>query len=291
MSEKSMKKEIPSYVWFLSFIVLIIPWIVDDYLHFNEGFIQITWMATLLPTILFTYHGGLAIGIITVIIGISVHSLFQISEIYIERNPFHISVFLASITIQIIVWITIGLLFNKLKTKELMLLQLTKDLKRLSLIDELTGLYNRRGLLMLSKQYLSKNEKAICIFLDLDGFKLVNDLYGHEIGDEVLKRVSNNIKELINTSEIAGRIGGDEFLILLTNVEEIRVNKIIKLLKKNISDVKTIKGNKINVSASIGAAKYPKDGTSIEVLIKNADNAMYHVKKRGKNDFHFYSLP
>lgn len=160
--------------------------------------------------------------------------------------------------------------------------------------DKLTKIPNRRFLFkqleeMLHNYSVDKDQFAL-IFIDLDGFKAVNDNYGHETGDQVLITVANRLQDIINDDDIVARIGGDEFIIILPNIrneEDIKtvVNKINLSLKESMY----INNNNCNIDSSIGVAVYPKDGTDSDTLIRNADYAMYSIKKNGKGGYEFYS--
>ena len=161
--------------------------------------------------------------------------------------------------------------------------------------DLLTKLPNRallRDRLSLAiSQAKREDEKLAVMFLDLDRFKNINDSLGHMIGDELLQQVSMRLKECIRAADTLARFGGDEFTLMLPRLHNARddacklANKITNILKQPF----IIEGHELYVSASIGIALYPQDGTSIDTLIKHADVAMYHVKGQGKNGYQFYS--
>ncbi len=154
--------------------------------------------------------------------------------------------------------------------------------------DTLTDLSNRRLFAELSNLELNRGkrdkEELALLFIDIDGFKLVNDTLGHAIGDEVLQIIANQLKELVRDSDIISRFGGDEFVILLTNqCHSGGAEKIANAIIKNISSPFKIKNKNISIGASIGIAYYPGDADNIENLIKVADRAMYSAKDSGKN--------
>ncbi|TNF34088.1 MAG: EAL domain-containing protein, partial [Gammaproteobacteria bacterium] len=135
-----------------------------------------------------------------------------------------------------------------------------------------------------------KNTRLAVLFLDLDRFKVVNDTLGHMIGDQLLQAVSMRLKKCVREGDTLGRIGGDEFTLLLPEIKssadsELVAQKIIDALK----DPFCINGHEFFVSTSIGIAHYPEDGQSMETLIKHADIAMYHVKGNGKDGYKFYA--
>lgn len=173
--------------------------------------------------------------------------------------------------------------------------QLAKSLEEVHALanrDPLTGLYNPR---MLQERFFStlaiskrKDWKAALMFIDLDGFKQVNDIYGHIIGDKVLKMVAQRLLQIVRTADTVCRIGGDEFLIIQTEVYDNAdaahfADKILCQLNAPFE----LEGNKIKIGASIGIAMYPTHGNDLQTLIKKADNAMYATKGMGKQSYAF----
>jgi diguanylate cyclase (GGDEF)-like protein/PAS domain S-box-containing protein len=167
------------------------------------------------------------------------------------------------------------------------------ELENLAFYDSLTGLRNRRGfhdLMELSIETANKQgEQLALLYMDLDKFKEVNDTLGHEIGDELLKQFAKRLKNNIRENSVLGRIGGDEFLILLKDVKHSEnVAKIARRLYKALQQPYQVKGHYIKTTASIGISIYPNDGTSGETLIKYADLALYSAKET-RNELKFYS--
>lgn len=158
-----------------------------------------------------------------------------------------------------------------------------------ALSDPLTGILNRRGL----EHYLNAfDDQHYCIFyIDLDGFKLVNDTYGHHVGDELLMQISEVLGRDIYSSVICARLGGDEFLLAIP--EELNSKKthhIAATLINKLSQPFIVSNDRtISVSASIGTATYPKDGVELSGLLICADSAMYLAKKQGRNRHVFYA--
>jgi diguanylate cyclase (GGDEF)-like protein len=131
-------------------------------------------------------------------------------------------------------------------------------------------------------------EKAAVMFIDLDGFKKVNDTLGHDAGDLLLKTLAQRFLSSIRKTDTIARVGGDEFLLIATELKSSDDAALIakKLLKQASQSVK-IEGEKASVSASIGIAFYPDNGEDINELIKLADEAMYRIKNSTKNGFAF----
>ncbi|MCG4583333.1 diguanylate cyclase [Anaerosalibacter bizertensis] len=162
-----------------------------------------------------------------------------------------------------------------------------KAIRKLAYYDQLTGTYNRKIFIEKVEKELaiarSNKTKCILIILDLDKFKEINDTYGHYYGDEVLKISAKRIKNIIRKGDFAGRYGGDEFLIFISNIKkepdiEIIARRIIRSLKIPID----VEGVVICPSASLGISIYPKDGLSVNELLRVADKNLYKAKiKRG----------
>jgi diguanylate cyclase (GGDEF)-like protein/PAS domain S-box-containing protein len=171
----------------------------------------------------------------------------------------------------------------------------TEDkIKRKAYHDPLTGLPNRLFLLQRVDWELAKakREKAKMgiVFLDLDGFKQVNDSFGHDVGDALLQEVSSRIKKSVREGDTVARYGGDEFVILCPNITRKRTAEIMQRILEAVRSPYVIKGNQICVSASIGIAIYPEHGREREQLINYADVAMYQAKQLGKNNYQIFEV-
>jgi diguanylate cyclase (GGDEF)-like protein len=135
-----------------------------------------------------------------------------------------------------------------------------------------------------------RNTKRLAVlFLDLDGFKAVNDKLGHDAGDLLLQGVSKRLKGTIRASDMVARVGGDEFIIVLNVIQTdedaaLAANKIIMALSEPFD----INGQRCHVGGSIGISLFPDNSKDPETLIKQADNAMYLAKQSGKNTYKFY---
>ena len=150
------------------------------------------------------------------------------------------------------------------------------------------SLFNERleQALLLSKR--NKNCMAL-LYLDLDGFKQVNDTYGHLLGDQVLKHVAAKLQTCVRESDSVGRLGGDEFVICLPNIEgSANVVSVAAKVIQSLSPALDLDGKRVHIGASIGIAVYPVDGESTQTLYEHADIAMYRAKHRGKNQYCFY---
>lgn len=160
--------------------------------------------------------------------------------------------------------------------------------------DLLTSLPNRELFLDRLKLSISqadrKHKKSAVLFLDMDGFKFINDSLGHVVGDNLLQRVAHRLQETLRDTDTVSRIGGDEFNIL---IPELKNRDEAGLVAKKILDAFSLPiildNHEITISFSIGISVFPDDASSTEELIKNSDMAMYHIKGRGKNGYEYFS--
>ena len=169
-----------------------------------------------------------------------------------------------------------------------------QEAERMALHDALTGLPNRVLLLDRLRQTLARRgrhrEFVAVLFMDLDGFKPINDTYGHECGDEVLKVTAARLQRAMRGGDTASRIGGDEFVLVLAELKNglhagLTANRLIKSVTQPIG----YNGLSVQVSASMGISVAPTDGHEAEELLRKADEAMYLAKKSGKNGYAFHN--
>ena len=161
-----------------------------------------------------------------------------------------------------------------------------KYLIHLSEIDPLTSVFNKETTQKLIEQKLNNKEHCCFLILDVDAFKSVNDTYGHAVGDKVLENLGLLFKNHFRQSDIVGRIGGDEFIILIQD-ENITESRIQSLLQK-VNELKIEELKDFKLSISIGIAFAPKDGTTFMELYRHADQALYQTKRTGKNNYKIY---
>lgn len=156
--------------------------------------------------------------------------------------------------------------------------------------DALSGLPNRRSLLTKLKT-LTEDKTAFCLlFIDLDGFKAVNDSLGHDFGDVLLKDVSERLIHCVRKHDFVARLGGDEFTIVLKDITvKNRINSICKDILAALSRAFIIKNEEVFITGSVGITLYPEDSASVEDLVKNADQAMYESKQKGKNCYSYFN--
>jgi diguanylate cyclase (GGDEF)-like protein len=172
--------------------------------------------------------------------------------------------------------------------------------------DSLTGLPNRamfrRQLQDAMTQARREHQRLAVLFLDLDDFKRINDTLGHQLGDEILRRFSESVRQELRagdvitrigdeqTDHVIARLGGDEFIILLKNVaDEYAPRNVARRICELMTQPFVINDHELYVSSSVGIAMYPEDARSADDLIRNADAAMYHAKDQGKNTYQYFS--
>jgi len=257
---------------FLSFLVISMG-------RFNEDFSNYYYFIVI-PIIWTSVKWGLSIGLMYAFIG----NIFTLI-IYVIFGYSHYGVLELQVmfSMSIIANLLIGLVHEQ---RDLFY----KD----SMHDGLTGLANMRlfkllSLSMIARAFRNKEENAI-LFIDIDGFKAINDSFGHKAGDDLLQHISQLIRICIRDSDAIARFGGDEFIIQLggntsaKDAENVALNII-----ESISNPFYFDKGPTSVGASIGIALYPRDGKDIETLISKADRAMYVAKKNGKSSYRLHS--
>jgi diguanylate cyclase len=179
---------------------------------------------------------------------------------------------------------------NQYKYKEE---QLKKNNKRLSFLayhDQLTHLSNRTKISEVISELVTSKAHFAIIYIDIDGFKFVNDLLDHRKGDQLLVHISERLTALKRKGDIVGRLSGDEFVYIYTSYEKHdQLKDFVTAIKDAISEPVVIDGYPITVTSSIGIAEHPHNGDNINDLLKNSDIALYHAKNKGGNVEHFFS--
>ncbi|WP_084031560.1 sensor domain-containing diguanylate cyclase [Anaerobacillus arseniciselenatis] len=171
--------------------------------------------------------------------------------------------------------------------------RLEGKLKQMAYYDKLTDLPNRNLIQKHLKKTLARSKRHeysfAVMFIDLDGFKAINDELGHECGDLLLVEVADRLNNVVREEDLTGRLGGDEFIIVFEETTTNEVEVIAERIITSASKPYMINENEAKISPSIGISLFPQDGEDIETLIKNADKAMYFAKNNGKNSFKIYS--
>lgn len=168
-------------------------------------------------------------------------------------------------------------------------------LERMAHYDSLTGLPNRTllgdRLHLALAQAQRRNTRLAVAYLDLDGFKTVNDQFGHHTGDQLLIEVASRLRSHLRASDTAARLGGDEFVLLLNDIGnlaelEVILDRVLESLTQPIHS----KGHTLQISASLGITLYPDDGNDGDVLLRHADQAMYEAKRQGQNRYYLFDV-
>lgn len=166
-----------------------------------------------------------------------------------------------------------------------------QGLKKAAVVDPMTGLLNKAS----AQEEIAaacRNTQGVLMIIDLDSFKLVNDLYGHAMGDKILVRFAEILRAVVRPIDIVGRMGGDEFIAFCQNVkDEIVIEKKSRFINKYITEAaKEFMGDdmQIPLGASLGCVLAPQEGTDFAALFKKADKALYTVKQNGKHGFSFF---
>ena len=184
---------------------------------------------------------------------------------------------------------------EELESANAQLRQANAQLAEVAHFDTLTHLPNRVLLADRVQQAIShavRRGKSVAVaFLDLDGFKEVNDRHGHATGDQLLVAVAQRLKSVLREGDTLARIGGDEFVAVMTDIaDEHDCEPLLRRLLNVASQPVLVEGHPLQVSASIGVTIYPQDGASPEQLLRHADQAMYVAKQAGKNRFHLFDV-
>lgn len=171
--------------------------------------------------------------------------------------------------------------------------QLNDEIRHMAIEDDLTGLFNRKAFIHRLEHVISYcnryHTKCAVLFIDLDGFKVINDALGHLCGDEILLKVVDRIQSVIRETDILARVGGDEFMVLLTHIGHPNdAAKVASKINRALLPAIELKSQKYYITASIGIALYPNDSSDALKLVQSADFAMSMVKKGGKNHYQYY---
>lgn len=184
---------------------------------------------------------------------------------------------------------------RKLEKSNIKLENANSALKLSANYDALTGLPNRNLLADRLQQAMAKSirkKSYIAIaFIDLDGFKEINDIHGHSIGDELLKKVANKLKQILRESDTLARFGGDEFIAVIddfSSPDECEI--ILTRMLEAVSSTLVVQERLLKISASIGVTIYPLDSVNSDQLLRHADQAMYLAKQKGKNRYYIFDI-
>lgn len=183
---------------------------------------------------------------------------------------------------------------DEARENNLKLQQALAEVQQLAHYDIITGLANRLQFELTLKRELERSKhykhKFALLYIDLDHFKLINDQYGHNVGDLLLREVATRLKSSIRKEDFAARLGGDEFAVIIKQVEKFEDAAIVaKSILENLKKSYQIDQHAIAITASIGISGYPEMGGELIALYKNADIAMYNAKKNGRDNYQYFT--
>ena len=262
-------------------IVISLSFLVVFLGKFSENYSSYYYLI-LIPIIWTSVKWGLGIGLMYAFIG----NLFTLSFYVLFGYPHYGMLEVQLIfAMSIIATVLIGLVHEQ-----------KDNFYKESIYDELTGLANMRLFKKLSEAMISSaqrnKEKVALLFIDIDGFKGLNDTYGHKAGDQALKMIGERLKNSLRDADFVARYGGDEFIIQLNGgISEKDAGAVASNIISNMSQPFPLYNGRATIGASIGISIYPSDAADVDTLIGMADQAMYAAKKSGKNRFRMYSQP
>ncbi len=208
---------------------------------------------------------------------------------------------LGIVIVLVVAWMTSNRLLNRIRERERSLVyevgerkSAEKRLHQIAAYDQLTNLPNRYLLQADFSRKLeesSRNQKMLAtLFFDLDNFKVINDVHGHETGDALLKQVATRMSEVTRNYDLLARFGGDEFVMIMSNLSER--SDVIQVVEKIIAGFVPafdLPGASVQITTSVGISIFPEDGKDPSELLKNADLAMYRAKAEGRNCYQFFN--
>lgn len=258
-------------------IIIVLTALVIQLGKIDEQFSKYYYLI-LIPIVWSTVKWGLGNGLVFAFIG----NLFALS-LFIFLGYSNYAVFEVQImfSISIVTVILIGLVHDQ------------KDhFYHRAMYDDLTGLSNMRLFREVCFTSIArakrKGHESSVLFIDIDGFKLVNDTFGHKAGDEMLQKLGQEIKHCVRDSDNVARFGGDEFVIFLDETSDEKASEVAKKLINQLAHPFRTHGDAVKLGVSIGISIYPRDGSDINTLIKKSDEAMYRAKKEGKSTYRIY---
>jgi diguanylate cyclase (GGDEF)-like protein len=184
-------------------------------------------------------------------------------------------------------------LLKQLNDQNKELKKLYEQMAKHAIYDSLTNLPNRKHFDDHLAETIASSERDrktfAILYLDLDGFKTINDALGHGMGDKIIEHTARRLEKCVRKGDFVARVGGDEFTILLRDITSFDVARVAEKTIEALAEPFTIAANDLRVTTSIGVATYPHDGADANALIQNADSAMYDAKRSGKNRYQMCS--
>jgi diguanylate cyclase (GGDEF)-like protein len=249
----------------------------------EAGFVLIFW-APIFATIGYGLRFGVRHAVASMVIGGILITAAVLMSPFWQAQPYMAAgIIISSTALPIYALVLSRRIDNSRREAEAMATQF----ERAAQTDSLTGLLNRRGLSGALEKHLFEPGKSALLYIDLDGFKAVNDAGGHLLGDQILTEVAHVLSSCLRVSDVVGRLGGDEFAVLITNLME--TEDAYRLSKKIISAISAIAipgHNGLRLGASIGVCLLPhSEASDVKSVMKAADDLMYRAKSNGKNQY------
>ncbi len=244
----------------------------------NFGKINYTWLIFAIPVVLYVMHRIYLYQMVIFLLGITV---YQFASYYLQSG----------VKVEILLAKEIDMkreLERKVENRTEELRKVNNELKLLTKYDALTGLYNRSYLFKVIEAKILQGQPFSLLYIDLDHFKVINDIHGHGIGDEVLKTMANRFKGLRADGIFISRIGGDEFAILTTHVDHHSLQQLSEALIGIVRRPISVDLLNLMVGVSIGIALFPNDAQDAQELMKYADIAMYQAKAGAQKEKYVY---
>jgi diguanylate cyclase (GGDEF)-like protein len=214
--------------------------------------------------------------------------VFNNSAYWREQWGFSAGLMIAQIALPLY----FSILLKQLNSQHDELKKLYEQMARHATHDSLTSLPNRKRFqdqlaetIALAKQ---GKQTFTVLYLDLDGFKAINDDLGHAAGDKLIEHTARRLEQCVRKGDMVARVGGDEFIVLLQDVASADVSRIAEKIVENLSKPLMLTDKTLQITASIGIATYPQDGEDAGTLIHSADSAMYEAKRNGKNGYRIF---
>lgn len=227
-------------------------------------------------------YAAMTIGIVSFTI------VFSSSTYWREQWGFSVGLLIAQIALPLY----FSILLKQLNSQHDELKKLYEQMARHATHDSLTNLPNRKHFhdqLAETVASAKQDERSFTVlYLDLDGFKAINDELGHATGDQLIACTARRLEQCVRKGDMVARVGGDEFVVLLQDVTSADVSKIADKIIENLSKPLMLADRTLSITTSIGVATYPQDGENVNALIHSADSAMYEAKRNGKNGYRIF---
>lgn len=182
-----------------------------------------------------------------------------------------------------------SILLKQLNNQHNQLKKLYEQMAKHATHDSLTSLPNRKHFYdQLAETMASAKQEGrgfTVLYLDLDGFKAINDDLGHAVGDQLIERTARRLEKCVRKADMVARVGGDEFIVILRDIAPSDIAKVAEKIIESLAEPFMIAGKTLSITTSIGVATYPQDGEDVNTLIHSADSAMYEAKRNGKNGY------